>query len=708
MKNLFLFFSLLVSFFASSQMTTIFTEDFVSNPFISGTATTTFPQTTGGCSNDTYEVATTFNASCGWGASWPPNSTASTGILMINNGGTLTGGTVNAAQVVYERTFTTTCTSQPQLSLRATKRNMGSTPSANFTIFLNGNQVGQFSLSNVGQVWQNVSALSFGVPLLSGSNTIRIEQDALANALNVDYAFDDIALRAGCCLDSIDIIPHGEFDCEHPDNQVPLLVVDENGTHLTGPNFSFAWSNGQNSSVINASIQDLPIWVTVTNIQTGCVSVDSFFYDCCIDSISIGLDGDDPCDNPDDNFTLYVYDINGNILNPGPWQISWTNGSNDNHVNVSLADMPISVTAFNEETGCTYTATYNVSCCLEMLSIVPSQDDPCSNPSDPFQLNVFDQFNNQLYQGQYTFLWSNGSTTDFVNVTVANLPISVTVFNTETDCEYSISYTLDCCPDTVIIEPICLNPCEYPGLQIPFHVVNGVGTVLSSPNYSFNWSNGSTDAFTSATSAQLPLTVTVIDLANGCVYSTTYTDPCCSMQISSIVLDPTIGPCNPWGWDIQVVNSFGTQLTSPSFSFLWSTGSTSQTETVSYGYNFNIPVTITDNINGCVYNTAYIDGCPPDNFGPRSKKDIQLSSFPNPAKNQIAISFTDNRDGSELQIGKQKIVVFNASGIEVFRGAISTNTRKEIDVSNLAPGLYLCNVIENNQVIASDKFVKLD
>lgn len=85
----------------------------------------------------------------------------------------------------------------------------------------------------------------------------------------------------GFCCDTIDfnvdIDSLCSFDpCKYPSVSFPIRVLNNNSV-LTTTGYSFQWSTGSNSSAISVTQAQLPVWVIVTDLTTGCV--DSGFYD---------------------------------------------------------------------------------------------------------------------------------------------------------------------------------------------------------------------------------------------------------------------------------------------------------------------------------------------------------------------------------------------------------------------------------------------
>ncbi len=87
--------------------------------------------------------------------------------------------------------------------------------------------------------------------------------------------------------------------------------------------------------------------------------------------------------------------------------------------------------------------------------------------------------------------------------------------------------------------------------------------------------------------------------------------------------------------------------------------------------------------------------------GIKEKQSIEyeLKMFPNPANNQIAL----NADVTHIS----NIEVYDYTGKCVLVKSNSKNDSKvELDISSLSPGIYNCKLISDNSKIQSGKFIK--
>lgn len=185
----------------------------------------------------------------------------------------------------------------------------------------------------------------------------------------------------------------------------------------------------------------------------------------------------------------------------------------------------------------------------------------------------------------YTFSWSNGSTTEDLTGLVAG---SYTVTATDGPCVITLTSTINE-PSAITLSATGINPsCNGSN--------NGVIDLTASGgnnNYTYLWSNG---AITQDISGLSGGTFTVSVLDNGACNTTiseTLIEPT-SITISSTVTDAACGV--PDGSIVTNVSGGGT-----SYNYIWSNGETTATIT---GLNAgSLVLTVTDN-NGCTSTTT--------------------------------------------------------------------------------------------------------
>lgn len=294
MKNLILCLSLLFSLNTFSQQVVVFSETFdlngPANIFDNPSATTSYPLNTSVlCNSGTYNITNNFFNNCtglsNWGASFPAGNQASN-FLLINNDSN------SDDSLVYESTFNvnTVCDTPTTFSFSAIKRRFNTSNCA-FDISVNGVvQPNQILIANNTGTWQNYSIPISG--LISGTNTISINQVTGITSIDVDYAIDSIQILADtvCCNDEPYIEPFWAL-CDSSNlcalDTFPIRVLDDDGTPLLQENgYSFVWSTGNTGSVYNYASPNIEYTVTVT-YPDGCVYTIKYIKECCVGGITV-------------------------------------------------------------------------------------------------------------------------------------------------------------------------------------------------------------------------------------------------------------------------------------------------------------------------------------------------------------------------------------------------------------------------------------
>jgi len=187
----------------------------------------------------------------------------------------------------------------------------------------------------------------------------------------------------------------------------------------------------------------------------------------------------------------------------------------------------------------------------------------------------------------YTYLWSNGATTqDLANVTAGPYTVTVTDAN---GCTKTTTATVNQ-PSTITLSGAITPVSCFGGSDGSFDLTVSGGT----PAYTYLWSNGATTQDLTNIPAG-PYTVTVTD-ANGCTKTTTGTvnQPpvlvLTTTQVNVTCFDGANGSI-----DLTVTGG------SPAYTYLWSTGATTQDLTNRIAGTYT--VTVTDS-HGCTKTTS--------------------------------------------------------------------------------------------------------
>lgn len=191
----------------------------------------------------------------------------------------------------------------------------------------------------------------------------------------------------------------------------------------------------------------------------------------------------------------------------------------------------------------------------------------------------------------YTYLWSNGSTTQDINSLAAgNYNVTVTDANGCTNNSFTANITQPAA--ALAVNGVTTNVLCFGGSTGAINITPTGGT----PVYSYLWSNGATTQDLGTIPAG-SYTVTVTD-ANGCTnnsYIGNVTQPAAAMSVNGITTNVLCFGGNTGS--INITPAGGT----PGYTYLWSNGATTQDINSLAAGNYNVMVT---DANGCT-NSVY-------------------------------------------------------------------------------------------------------
>jgi len=421
------------------------------------------------------------------------------------------------------------------------------------------------------------------------------------------------------------------------------LCTSANGsidlTPTPSGSYSFQWSNGATTE----DLQNLPsgnYGVTVSDINN-CSVVETYFVDELLSLPQIsGLASPSTCGNNNGAIDINVTPLNGNIF-------LWSNGSStEDQTNLASGTYTVTVTSMN---GCTSSESFivnNQGSIISMTALI-KPNNSCINPNGSIDMTVSPA-------GSYSFVWSNGSTTeDLQNISAGLYVVTVTdIFN--------------CAAQDTFILTSTTTPPLLSAIIIPTTCGANNGAIDLNVNPLFNniflWSTG---AILEDLQNILPgsYSVTVTD-SNGCQALDTFSVPNINnnFSISGLPL-PNTSCSSPNGSIDLTVSPAGT------YTYLWSNGSASEDLlNISAGIYF---VTVTD-ITSCLSTASFTVM---DNTTP-----ITVSEFITPSScniNNGAIDITPNlfngntflwsngattEDLQNLNAGNFTVTITNANG----------------------------------------------
>jgi len=334
-----------------------------------------------------------------------------------------------------------------------------------------------------------------------------------------------------------------------------------------------------------------------------------------------------------------------------PYTLLWNNGLTTASI-TTLTAGSYTVT-IRDAANCTQTASFTLTHALQPVVTLTTNPALCNGRANgSIQATVTGGV------PPYTYIWSNGSTTQNLSGFTAG---TYTVTATDNNGEKATATAAITQPPplvaTIATIPIACNGGNNGSINL--NVTGGTS------GYNYNWNNGATTQLVTNLTAST-YTVTVTDL-NGCTATAfrTVTQP---TQLR-IVLTPTPTNCTGNTGRINLTVTGGT----PAYSYLWSHGTTTQQVTNLTAGNYT--VTVTD-ANGC---TATASGV--------VQTVLTLSATVTP------VSCNGAADGS--------IMVNIAGGIAPYSYSINGGTNQSpsnnpLIINNLPAGFYTITVADGS------------
>ncbi|MNJ85413.1 C protein alpha-antigen precursor [compost metagenome] len=327
---------------------------------------------------------------------------------------------------------------------------------------------------------------------------------------------------------------------------------------------SYLWSNGATTQSINVTTSG-SYTVQITN-ASGCQSTSSSPTVVTVDALPAT-----PTITSSGSTTICA---GGSVTLTSSAGTSylWSNGATTQSINVTTAgSYTVQVT---NASGCQSTASTPTTVTVNPLPATPTitaggATTFCSGGSVTLTSST-----------GTSYLWSNGETTQSINVTSAgSYTVQITDAN---DCQSTVS-----APTTVTVNPIPATPSITAGGSTTF-CTGGSVTLTSSTGISYLWSNGATTQSINVTSAG-SYTVQVTN-ASGCQSAASTPT---TVTVNPLPATPTItaGGATTFctGGSVTLTSSAGT-------TYLWSNGATTQSINVTAAGSYTVQVT---NASGC-------------------------------------------------------------------------------------------------------------
>jgi hypothetical protein len=355
------------------------------------------------------------------------------------------------------------------------------------------------------------------------------------------------------------------------ENDGQAIAVANGGT----PPYTYLWSTGVTGPILT-NIGQGTYTVTVTDVN-GCTATDQVSINPISNLSVLATPTGESCPNENDG-SVTATPLNG----VPPYTYSWSNGANTQTIN-NLDPGVYSVTVV-DAAGCNDVATAIVTSASPfVITVTGNNVTICDGNNGSATVNIIQG------DGPFTFLWSNGQTSQTaVNLTGGTYMVTAT---DGSGCTQTGSIFITTPPDVSvsIIADDVVCPGEATGSAMA--VVSG-GT----PPFSYLWSNGATTADISNLPAGV-YTVTVTDAAFCTASASVTITESAAISVSINGTEIVCGAENDG--EATAIVSGGI----PPYTYQWSTGS--NTPTIFDLPEGNYSVTVTD-AEGCSA-TAEID-----------------------------------------------------------------------------------------------------
>ncbi len=471
--------------------------------------------------------------------------------------------------------------------------------------------------------------------------------------------------EAGYCshLDSIVILPG---DIVPPLLTGPIsLCTGQSGTiMITNSSLftEFLWSSGETTSAITIN-QPGTYSVTVTNAG-GCTATENYTVNNGSGASVTSLITPASCGQNNGSVDITPSPV-------GSYTFMWSNGSStEDLITIPAGTYTVTVTSVN---GCTSTTTAIIPDNPIPLSItdVINPSTSCIVPNGGIDITVSPV-------GTYTYLWSNGATTeDLSSLAPGNYSVTVTKgINCISTGNYIVTNQTNAPAIQTISSPAS---CGESNGSIDLQISNGVAP------FTFLWSNGNTtQGIINVAANTYSVTVTG---SNGCTSVTTVDLPGNTIPISITGQTSPNSSCTNSNGGIDItVSPVGL------YTFLWSTGATTEDLTNIGGGILDVTVTLGIN---CIQTASFIvdnqnipfaiDGTSAPNTSCTSSNGfIDLTVTPAGSYTFAWNSGDTNEDLQNLNAGSYTVIVTNIDGYSISASFDIINSIPTIDITGIA------------------------
>ncbi|MGB3077567.1 MAG: hypothetical protein WBB31_00700, partial [Saprospiraceae bacterium] len=400
----------------------------------------------------------------------------------------------------------------------------------------------------------------------------------LSNIFSGTYSVTVTSVSNGCTATASVTVPNNNSVINITGNSTPLTsCTSSNGaidiTPAPSGIYTFVWSSGETTEdLTNLSAGNYTVTVSSS---AGCTAIATYsVVNNTTSPVLLATPSPATCGQSNGAIDL-------NVTPTGTYTYVWSNGSiTEDLISIPAGNYSVTVTSTD---GCTSITSITVPDNIIPLTITgtTSPNTSCINQNGAIDISVNPP-------GTYTYAWSNGASTEDLN----NIPAGV----------YNVTVTFGLtCINTQLFEVLNTNtPIAFTGITAPntsCSQPNGaIDITITTPgSFTYLWSNGEiTEDLQNLTGGTYSLTVTG---SNGCTSTAIFDIINTNSNFSFI------GSVLPNTSCILPNGSIDLTLTpSGSYSFIWSTGASSEDlQNLSAG---NYSVTVSD-INNCALVESY-------------------------------------------------------------------------------------------------------
>jgi hypothetical protein len=411
-----------------------------------------------------------------------------------------------------------------------------------------------------------------------------------------------------------------------------------------GSGYTYTWSNGSNTQTISNLA---PGVYTVTVTATGnCTASTSVTISSSL-SISASVTTEPTsCGFADGTATTLPQGGSGHTY-------LWSNGETTQTItNLAAGTYTVTVT---DDDGCTATASGTVAASTGITASTTATPTTCSLANGTASVQA-------AGGSSYTYLWSNGQTTELIeNLSAGTYQVTVTESN---GCTATALAVVDTSTAITLTFTVQATRCQLPNGQARVEASGGV-------NYSYIWSNGATTQEISNLTAGM-YSVTVSDENNCTATGEVLVEESSEISITLSVTNTQCGLAN--GQITALVQGGGSV-----YMYLWSNGDTTQ---------------VIENLEAGIYRVTVTsdEGC-------SAEAETEVA-----ASEKLLIWELEKREVSCFGRSDGRLLVSLSGGVSPYTVLWSNGEQNTTEIDNLPAGTYTVTVTSQDSCTGTASF----